>query len=552
MRKLVRHRLVLTAGLVMTAGLLVAGGIPALAASSPVGTWGKAHAAPGTSTANGASVEAVSCAPHAECAAVVDTGLLSTSQSSLASYVVTERGGTWGAEVPIPGLTQIAPAGDAVATGLSCPKSGYCLVTGIYAYGTKNGSIGAFTIWESNGKWGKPAKIPGLPKLSPLGLSIPDQVACSSTHTCVISGIYVAGSTTKPTVSTFVAQELYGTWKNAIQVPGLPKPSGSSDIGPDALACPSQGNCVLGLASPDLAVGVSASTGSGPNPAAILGARRLTGRALLRSLAQTHAATATAITATAITATGATATGATATAATSSQQVLAVIESHGIWQKAQKVGPAVSTSGIAEITAVACPATGKCVLAGVAVTATSSSSSGASFFVTQSGKTWSKPVKFTTFGVLALACPVAGNCVAGGLDRKGVAAIMAQKGGKWGTPRELPSARDLSHGTTRAQESVVDRLVCPTAGNCSVVGNYIWGLNSSSNNGGEEVFVGGEANGGWAHVRVPAGIAALNTGQVAAFTGLSCSSVANCAAGGEYENASIDPGAFLITETPAR
>ena len=81
-----------------------------------------------------------------------------------------------------------------------------------------------------------------------------------------------------------------------------------------------------------------------------------------------------------------------------------------------------------------------------------------------------------------------------------------------GRAEELPSARDLSHGTARAQDAV-DFLVCPSAGNCSVVGSYGWGLNI--NNGGEEVFVGGEANGGWAHVRVPAGIAALNTGQFA-------------------------------------
>jgi hypothetical protein len=478
---------------------------------------------------------------------VVEAGLTVTSKISLASYVVTERGGTWGPEVPIPGLTKIAPAGDAVATGLSCPKSGYCLVTGIYAYGNEDGSIGAFTIWESNGKWGTPAKIPGLSKLSPLGLAIPDQVACSSTHTCVISGLYAAGSSTNPGVSTFVAQELYGKWTNAIQVPGLPKPSGGSDIGPQALSCPSQGNCVLGLGSPDLTVAVSGSgsTGSGPTPAAILGARRLTGRALLRSLAQIHPATATGITAT-----GATATTATAAAATSSQQARVAIETHGIWQKAQKVGPAVSASGIAEVTAVACPATGKCVLAGIAVTGTSSSSSDSSFVLTQSGTTWSKPVKFTTIGILTLACPAIGGCVAGGLNNKGVAAIMAEKGGKWGAPMELPSARDLSHRTARAQESEVDFLVCPSAGNCSVAGSYGWGLNS--NNGGDEVFVGGEANGGWAHVRVPAGIAALNTGLFAGFTGLSCASVANCAAGGDYVNAADDPGAFIIAETPAR
>ncbi|HEY6788091.1 MAG TPA: hypothetical protein VI365_12350 [Trebonia sp.] len=525
-----RHRSILTVGLVMMAGFLVAGGIPALAASSPVGTWGTAQAAPDTSAANGGTVDGVSCAPHGECTAVLDAGLNTTND--LASYVVTERGGSWGPEVPIPGLTKIAPAGDTVATGLSCPKSGYCLVAGIYAYGTGDNSIGAFTIWESNGTWGTPAKIPGLSKLNTVGLAVPAQVACSSTRTCVISGIYAGGTRANPSLSTFIAQELYGKWKNAIQAPGLPKPSGNNAIAPDALSCPSQGNCVLGLGSPDLSVGVSVSTGSGPIPAAIRGEHRLTGQALLRSLAAIRPFTATA---------------ATATAATSSQQARAVIEIDGTWRKAQKVGPAVSASGLAAATAVACPATGKCVLAGVAA---KSGSAGYSFFVTESGTTWSKPVQFATFGVLALACPAAGSCVAGGLDKKGVAAIMAEKRGKWGTPTELPSARDLSHGTAKAQGSEVDYLVCPSAGNCSVGGSYSWDANSD--NPGEEVFVGGEANGGWAHVRVPAGIAALNTGLFAGFTGLSCASVANCAAGGDYLNTSDDPGAFIIAQTPAR
>jgi hypothetical protein len=140
--------------------------------------------------------------------------------------------------------------------------------------------------------------------------------------------------------------------------------------------------------------------------------------------------------------------------------------------------------------------------------------------------------------------------VAGGLGKKGVAAIMAERRGKRGTPTELPSARDLSHGTAKAQGSEVDYIVCPSAGNCSVGGSYSWVANSD--NPGEEVFVDGEANGGWAHVRVPVGIAALNTGLFAGFSGLSCASVANCAAGGDYLNTSDDPGAFIIAQTPAR
>ena len=214
MRKLVRHRSVLTAGLVMTAGLLVAGGIRALAASSPVGTWGTAHAAPGTSTANGASVDAVSCAPHAECTAVVDTGLTVTSKSSLASYVVTERaGGTWGPEVPIPKIARPAtrwlPASRARSPDTAWSRGS--TRTARKAAQSARSPSGSPTV---SGE----AKIPGLSKLSTLGLVAPAQVACSSTHTCVISGIYGAGSSTNPGLSTFIAQELYGKWTNAIQV----------------------------------------------------------------------------------------------------------------------------------------------------------------------------------------------------------------------------------------------------------------------------------------------------------------------------------------------
>ena len=242
-----RQRSILIASLVMMAGFLIAGGLPALAASSPVGTWGAAKAAPGTSAANGAVTEGVSCAKNGECTALVDAGLV---KGDLTSSIVTEQGGIWGPLVPIPGLTKIAPADDTAATGLSCPKSGYCLVVGIYAYGTDSDSIGAFTIWESNGKWGTPAKIPGLLKLSTAGLVLPDEVACSSTHTCVISGIYGTGASSNPGFSSFIAEDLYGKWKNAIQVPGLPKASSSDSVSPTGLSCPSQGNCVLGLALP--------------------------------------------------------------------------------------------------------------------------------------------------------------------------------------------------------------------------------------------------------------------------------------------------------------
>jgi hypothetical protein len=487
--------------------------------------------APGTTPANGARVVGVSCVPHGDCTALVDAGLNTTN--GLASYVVTEHGGVWGSRVRIPGLTKIAPAGFTMATGLSCPASGSCLVTGIYAYGTGYNSTGGFTVWESNGKWQAPATIPGLTKLNTAGFGFTTHVACSSAITCVVAGTYGTGASSSPKVSAFIAEELHGIWKPAIQVPGLPKPSSGYSVAPTVLSCASIGNCVLGLG----AFGFSVGAGAGASPmttaplAAIRGAHWLAPRAAVRSLAQAGARQ-------------------FATAATSLPQARAAIETGGVWQKAMVVGPSVGTNGLAVFSGAACPATGKCVLAGIALTSTSTASglSTASFVITQSGTVWSKPKTFASVGIFTLACPAAGGCVAGGTDTKGVAAIIQQQNGAWGTAKELPGATALSHGTTKAQQSEVDILACPSAGNCSVGGSYSW-TGTSSVDG--EIFVGGESNGTWAPVKVPAGIAALNTGLIDSFTSLSCASAATCAAGGDYYDAKTNPGAFLIVEKPA-
>jgi hypothetical protein len=511
MRRLVRVRSVLIASLVAAAGFLVAGGPPAVAASAPVGSWGTAIKAPGTSTASGADVAGVSCAPHGDCTALVDTGL--DTVDHVAGYAITEHGGVWGPRVLIPGLTRIAPAGLTAVVGLSCPRSGYCLVIGVYAYGAGDNSVGGFTIWESGGKWLAPAKIGGLAKLATAGQGFPTQVACASTSSCVVSGMYGTGSSKNPATSVFMAEELRGTWKPAIQVPGLPAPSTGAPVLPAALSCPSVGNCVIGMGFIGIASGLGIR-GTGAAASAVLGTRGASRPFITGS---------------------------------PSAPARAAVETGGTWHKAQVVGPSVGTSGLAAVNALACPAAGKCVLGGYTVTATASG--GESFVTTQSGTAWSKPVKFPGTSIVALACPAAGDCVAGGQDAKNVAAILREQGGVWGAPRELPGATALSHGTAKAQQSQVDYLGCPSAGNCGLVGSYEWEVNSTT--WGQAPFVGGESNGSWARVRVPAGIAALNTGLSASFTGLACSSAANCAAGGAYSVPGIGMGAFLITETPA-
>lgn len=139
------RRLAVLAGLI-SAGLVICGGSPALAATSapsarlapavaspvpnrgsPVPGWGRAQPVPGTSSASGAALQGVSCAPGGTCTAIGDYD--TTSASGKVPFAITGKNGVWGQAQPLPGLAAFAPQG-AEPQALDCPASGDCLIAG--------------------------------------------------------------------------------------------------------------------------------------------------------------------------------------------------------------------------------------------------------------------------------------------------------------------------------------------------------------------------------------------------------------------------------------
>jgi hypothetical protein len=458
------RRSVFLAGLV-TAGLVVgasgslvpaAAAAPAATASSPTGTWGTAINVPGTSAVDTAKVFSVSCAPGAECTMVGSdfTGNI---------FAITEKNGAWGKTRQIPGLPKGGPPSLDQVNSVSCPASGDCL-----AVGTDAGQ--GWYAQEVKGTWGKAAPIPGLQKLNTSDSLLFPFASCSSPGNCAVAGSYLTLAGKVLAGAVFVASETgYNHWVPAAVVAGVPSVSESlAAIG--ALSCASARNCVLGgeVASPPA-----------PPPGTSAHQRILDDVRFARSLL----------------ARGSARPAAASDTPAETEVPFVASEVSGNWHDAVQPKLGLTSTGIGYVTAAACPRGGNCVVAGIYATSDKASAKGGSFLVSRSGTTWSAPVTNSTLGILGLACPSAGDCTAAGTDVHGVAAVVRQTNGKWGPGTDLRGATSLSYKGKKASLSEIDSLACPSAANCSVVGDFTTGSTSNPTPAG--AFAAGEANGKW-------------------------------------------------------
>jgi hypothetical protein len=119
---------------------------------------------------------------------------------------------------------------------------------------------------------------------------------------------------------------------------------------------------------------------------------------------------------------------------------------------------------------------------------------------------------------------------------------LAAAGMSWGQAIEVPGTATLSNGMPTGVTSVS----CPTTGNCAAGGFYT----DSSNH--RQAFVADESNGVWGSAIEVPGTAALNLGgpetDGAEVLSVSCTSAANCAAGGYYTDSSDTALAFMVDE----
>jgi hypothetical protein len=212
------------------------GGRQAFVADESGGVWGDAMEVPGTAglnTAGDAEVASVSCASAGNCAL---GGSYNVESTGLQAFVADESGGVWGDAMEVPGTAALNTGGGAGVASVSCASAGNCTAGGGYSDSSDHGQV--FVADESGGVWGDAMEVPGTAALNSGGVGSVSSVSCASPDNCVVGGEIAPSSSAR---QPFVADEVNGTWEDAIEVTGTP-----SSVGGDLVAsvsCPSVGNC---------------------------------------------------------------------------------------------------------------------------------------------------------------------------------------------------------------------------------------------------------------------------------------------------------------------
>jgi hypothetical protein len=201
------------------------------------GRWGSVRQVPGLAALNtgSPSVYSISCASAGNCAA---GGKYLDHSDHFQAFVVSEKNGTWGKAIKVPGSSALNSRGSALTGSVSCAAAGNCAAGG--AASGRNGA-GAFVVSERNGTWGKAIAVPGP---GPLPASRDAEIRSVS---CATAGNCVAGGNSKDSslrAQAFVVSERAGTWGRAIEVPGTSVLNTGGSAGVTAVSCARGGGCV--------------------------------------------------------------------------------------------------------------------------------------------------------------------------------------------------------------------------------------------------------------------------------------------------------------------
>jgi len=349
------------------------------------------------------------------------------------------------------------------------------------------GAAAAAAPDSGGGTWSTARQAPGTAALNAYtgpqgGYSGFSSVSCSSAGNCAAGGTY---QDKDGNIWAFLISQKNGVWGKAEPVPGMTAlnlggvatGSENSPAGPtiSQISCPSAGNCAV--------------TGTYQNQAEFT-------RPFVAS------------------------------------------ERGGVWGKAQEIPgvEAIAPGAPTDYsTSVSCPAAGECVAVGSAGNTPGTEAPGQAIVVSEHRNVWgtARAIKGlaadTTPQLLSVSCTSPGNCLAGGLwtaaqpGGRTTAFLVTERNGAWSSAQQVPglAALDTRHA------SHVESVACPSAGNCVVTGRF-------RGQAGFGVYVASERNGVWGKAQAMPGLAALNTGDSAGVTQVSCSSAGNCATGGWY------------------
>jgi hypothetical protein len=194
-------------------------------ASEVNGTWGQPGSVPGLDALNqgfAGTVNSVSCASAGNCAAV---GYYTNLGDGQGVWVDSETSGTWGQAQSVIGCPTCG--GTAWLRSVSCASAGNCTAGGY-------NNAAAVAISEVGGTWGQIETVSGFSDWPGV-----DLVSCGSAGNCVGAS---DGS---------VANQVYGTWRTAREVPGLAALGTGGSV--TSLSCGSAGDCSAGGSYTDVA-----------------------------------------------------------------------------------------------------------------------------------------------------------------------------------------------------------------------------------------------------------------------------------------------------------
>ena len=223
-------------------------------------------------------------------------------------------------------------------------------------------------------------------------------------------------------------------------------------------------------------------------------------------------------------------------------QAFVIDEVMGVWGTMSEVTGSLNTGGDAWIRSVSCSSAANCAAGGFY---TDGSGNTQAFVVSEAAGVWGTPSEVA--GALnaggwawipSVSCPAHGYCAAGGFYTDGSgntqAFVVSEAAGVWGTRSEVAASLNTDG------VAAIDSVSCSSHGNCAAGGYY------EGDSGHSQAFVVSEAAGVWGTARKVAGT--LNNGDDTGISSISCSSVGNCGAGGQYRDDSGQIQAFVVSE----
>lgn len=445
---------------------------PAAAAAGPpvLGHWAPAASVPGMSALTSTS----STVSAVSCAPSADCAIGGTYDDKLGNpqaWVASGHAGTWANAIALPGSIT-TNGGRSAINGVSCATGNYCVAVGETS--TDQLSDRATVAVDLFGTWQQAMLIPGLDSSSSQALS----VSCPSVGNCTVVGWYRDASNAQ---QPFVEDEVNGTWGFFEPVGNLSRINTGQLAELNSVSCRSAGNCT--------AAGEYTAGGT--------------------------------------------------------SQAFLVAEVSGTWRLG---GPIIFALAPSTGRAVSCPASGDCALTGTAtdgnghiqvyVLGTSTGDLGAFEFPPGT-------VALNVGGTAldnSVSCASDGNCVLVGhyTDATGrwQPFIAEETGGTWQNATTVPGIATLDAGHFSDLQSVS----CPSPGNCAAFGFYTDAV------GNGQVFTIDEVNGTWGSAARPPGQA--NQGIFSPQSHVSCWSAGNCVSGGVVATATR-LRAIVSVESPA-